>query len=380
MRLATQLGIGFLVAGALAAHTARAASVAKPYGFILGMGAYNHGNAYPSDLAFIAQSSATLPGSFLITGRHTRLGMRVQPDSTVPATGVVEVDFWGLRGSTAGGAAQQTSIRLRLAYVRLQPNPRTTLTFGQDWLAFAPANPGVPGLLTTCGNLWVRMPQARIDYSVAPFLFQFALVRPFVGDMAATPVEQTDPLGSGERSKLPFVQTRVAYTLAPGMTFGLSGHMGKQDWNDGTGTINSLAGAFDYDVRRGPFRIVGEFASGQSLGGINALTKFHQDPATGTRYAETGYMGWFEATYKFSPKWMASVAAGQEKADWNATHTAMLTRQTMDRNRAGYVNVVWQPWAPFRLITQLDVIRSHYIAPAVEHKVEVLSVGAMLIF
>ncbi|HPC45469.1 MAG TPA: hypothetical protein PLJ50_10030, partial [Candidatus Latescibacteria bacterium] len=100
MRLATQLGIGLLVAGALAAHTARAASVAKPYGFILGMGAYNHGNAYPSDLAFIAQSSASLPGSFLITGRHTRLGMRVQPDSTVPATGVVEVDFWGLRGST----------------------------------------------------------------------------------------------------------------------------------------------------------------------------------------------------------------------------------------------------------------------------------------
>jgi hypothetical protein len=376
----TALGIGAMLIGGLASSQAHAVSVMKPYGFILGMGAYNNGNPYPSDLAFIATNSASLPKSFLITARHSRLGFRVQPDTTVPASGVVEVDFWGLRGSTSGGGVQQTSIRLRLAYVKLQPNPRTTLTIGQDWIPFAPVNPGVPGLLTTCGNLWTRLPQARLDYAAKPFLFQFALVRPFAGDMATTPVEQTDPIGAGERSALPAIQARVAFTPLAGLTLGLSGHMAKQDWNDGTGTITSQAGAFDYDFRRGPFGLKGEVATGKSLGGLNSLTKFHQDPIGGKRYAETGMSGWAEATYKITPKWMASIAAGQEKADWNATHTAMLTRQTMDRNRAGYVNLIWQPWAPFRLITQLDVIRSHYIAPAQEHKAETVTVGAMLIF
>lgn len=208
-----------------------------PYGFILVNGGIS--DRIATDIPFRANltDSGDARTTFLLTARQTRVGLRLSADrNTWSASGSIELDFWGRKGSAANGASMQSAPRLRLAFFTLKKD-RVSLLFGQNWTIFAPLSPNslahvsIPPL-SGSGNLWNRMPQIRIDYTFpagdqGSILLQAAAVRPIAAD--ATGDGQAELLGAGEHSGLPFGQARLAWVESH-FTFGVSTHVGQEDW------------------------------------------------------------------------------------------------------------------------------------------------------
>ena len=252
----------------------------KPYGFILVNANYNTDDPSPDDIPVFAYE--TLPGeggNFLITPRQTRFGLKITEDDTgrgMSLLAKIEMDFWGLTGSSSKGGVTQTAPRLRLAYMQLDWGD-TKLTIGQNWIFFAPLSPSslahvsIPEF-SSSGNLWARIPQVSIhqnwDFGTASnFTLDFGLLRPFGADEVA--VSQTDLIGSGEESELPFLQARFAF----GHEFdygdfevGLSAHYGEEESSvEGNDDLTTEAIALDLKVPFSHGAFLMELFSGKNL-------------------------------------------------------------------------------------------------------------------
>lgn len=223
----------------------------KPYGFVLTNANYN--SVTKADVPVkvgLADNSA----NFLITPRQTRFGFRMTYEQDWKVTAVIEMDFFGLKGSGSNGGVMQSAPRLRLANVKLQKqNSDWSFVIGQDWTVFAPLNPtsmmhvSIPKF-SSSGNLWNRFPQVRAEYKYKideknSLILQGAFLRPLGADITPT-VNQTDELGAGELSVFPFLEMRVAAEIGPAATVGASVHYGQEDffkaWN-GEKKVDSIS-------------------------------------------------------------------------------------------------------------------------------------------
>jgi hypothetical protein len=229
-----------LTIGLLAATAAAGEMQVTPYGFVLLNAGYNNHQATDIPVKAALADTGDAVSTMLLTARQTRFGLKLGMDTDEGwgIKGAVELDFWGQKGSGANGASMQSAPRLRLAFFSLKKE-NLQLLFGQDWTCFAPLSPNsmahvsIPAF-SSSGNLWNRLPQIRMDYTVPmesdnSLLIQVAAVRPIAAD--AVDAGQGELLGAGEFSGIPFGQARVAFAHAKKFTGGVSVHFGQENWD-----------------------------------------------------------------------------------------------------------------------------------------------------
>ncbi|HEX9912091.1 MAG TPA: hypothetical protein VGB01_02460, partial [candidate division Zixibacteria bacterium] len=170
---------------------------------------------------------------------------------------------------------------------------------------------------SSCGNLWNRFPQVRLEYKAKiddknSILFQAAILRPFGADITPT-VNQTDEFGSGELANLPFVQGRVSANVEIGATgatgtIGGSFHFGQEDFrtakNDTTiseDKTNTMAFAGDAKFKYDIVTISGEAYLGENLTMLFSNAYLMSDSGARNQYKYEGvktYGGWGEIFVK----------------------------------------------------------------------------------
>jgi hypothetical protein len=335
-----------------------------PYGFVLLSGVYN--DNITSDLPVVfgydkaTHSFSDSIANFLMTARQTRFGLKFSNDGPNNPEGVIEVDFFGLKGSSASGGVTQSAIRLRLAYFKLSTE-KASFLFGQYWAPFAPLSPTSIAYvsvlpLTTAGNLWARIPQVKVEYKAAineknSILFEAAALRPF--DAYFTPeVSQKEELGPGEWSGVPFVEGRISANIKDETAIvGFSFHAGNEDFKKGTVSVDgepldfgekvqTFGIAFDGKVKYDKFSLCGEYFDGKNLpmfGSHNSieLQDANDDPT------ET-----FDDIVKIAPKtvrggWIQLSATASENISFNVGYGREFTPSRLEyRNEAAFGNVM----------------------------------------
>jgi hypothetical protein len=272
-------------------------------------------------------------GSMSASLRQTRLGFTVDGPSigSLRTNGVVAMDFFGgIPGFVTGQVMGLP--RLLVAYARIEDG-RTAIEVGQDHMILAPRDPtslagfAFPQLFRS-GNLYLRVPQARVEYLLTPRLRTSAgIVAPVAGDLTAPEFVFVPPALSGERSRRPAFQARVAYTTGEAdaarlLDVGVSGHVG---WERTPTTLDkSWAGAVDFAARRDVVGVAGELFLGDNTDAFGG--------AVGLNARSAG--GWAEL--QVFPVSRLSFNTGFGLDDIRDDRRATLPRQN---NRSAYGNV-----------------------------------------
>lgn len=253
-----------------------------PYGTIYFNAFGNSGGTNNADVPIFATPTGS--GNISASVRQTRLGFRLEGAKVGKAklTGVFEGDFFGGFPSISIGE-NFGLFRVRLAYARLDWE-KTTVTIGQDWMVFAPVNPvsmaaaGNPQL-AAAGNNWARLPQLKIEHKFGSHvIWQGALLEQQTADFTANAAFVIQPT-SGAASRVPFLQSRIAFadsnwfgTKKSG-SIGLSGHYGRSRVFTGStnirNDIDSDGIALDWNFPISTrISVLGEAFTGENLGGF----------------------------------------------------------------------------------------------------------------
>jgi hypothetical protein len=210
-----------------------------------------------------------------------------------------------------------------LAYFAVQPKATIKLTFGQDWIVFAPLSPNSLAHVSIpqnsgAGNLWARLPMLRMDLKKTKFDLSLSLNRPYGGDLTG-PAGQSDIAGAGEHSKLPMVQARAAAHFGKS-TVGVSGHWGKLDFRlNGKGSVNSQALAGDVKLTLGKVGVMGEYFTAKNIGTLFSGIKAS---ASGAQIIELkGQGGWGQVSLEASPMVSLNAGIGIEDRDNDTANT-----------------------------------------------------------
>ena len=205
---------------------------ATPYGTIYFNAFGNSGGTNNADDPLFA--TPTNQGNVSMSVRQSRLGLKLEGPNIAGAKsrGQIEADFFG--GFPAVSVGENFGIvRLRLAFVRLEWE-KTSLALGQDWAIFAPNNPvsiaaaAIPQM-AAAGNPWARLPQIRLErrFVSGKILVQGAVLAPSTGD---SPTASTSPFflqpTSGATSRVPFLESRIAFSSANWLDTRKSGAIG----------------------------------------------------------------------------------------------------------------------------------------------------------
>jgi hypothetical protein len=299
---------------------------------------------------------ASEPRVFEATARQTRVGLRVEAPagtSNWTPTGQIEIDFFGDRPATGHGSVfNQPSIRLAL--ISLAHSSGWALVAGQDWAVFAPANPtsfahyAVP-LAASGGNPWMRLPQFRLQKNSKiggskAILLQLAAVRPAGGGDAPTPGSVSDPVAfSGERSGLPFFQTRAAFTsVSSGRpnAIGVSAHYGHEKAEPQT--LATWGVAVDASVGLGSkAAISGEWWQGENLDTFQAGINQGVTQRVGTFRSIKATGGWAQVSLFATSSVTLNGGYGLDDPDDTAL-TPLLTRA---KNQVIWANLMVKPHA-----------------------------------
>ena len=268
-RLGVDLGKGFTL---------------TPYGAVY-FGAFgNSAGTNNSDVPLFASASGG--GNMSASVRQSRFGVRIDGGKIGDAamTATIEGDFFG--GYPSNGIGENFGVfRLRQANVKFSWK-KTSILLGQEGSVFAPANPTSLGafaipMLGASGNAWSRQAQFRLEHKFNDNVsFQGAILSPQTGDFpAAGTTPQLLQPGAGAASKLPFFESRVAFSQGGWLgskqiaSFGVSGHYGRSRLGNGAATndFDSVGLALDWTL---PFSdrvgTTGEFFTGRNLGGMQA--------------------------------------------------------------------------------------------------------------
>jgi hypothetical protein len=293
---------------------------------------------------------------FEATARQTRVGLRVE----VPAgtsrwtpTGQIEIDFFGARPASGHGSVFNQP-RIRLALVSLAHASGWTLVAGQDWAIFAPANPtsfahyAVP-MAASGGNPWMRLPQFRLQKTsrmggTKALLLQVAALRPTGGGDSPAAGSLADPVAlSGERSGVPFVQARAAFSgVSQGRpnAVGVSAHYGRERAEPQT--LPTWGIAVDGAAALGrKAALTGEWWQGENLdtfqAGINQGIAQRAAAFQGIKAAG----GWAQLSFFATSSVTINGGYGVDDPDDEAL-TAIVTRA---RNQVGWASVMIKPHA-----------------------------------
>ena len=170
-------------------------------------------------------------GSLTAEARNTRLGLNFNlPDALgAKLSGNIEVDFWGQMPTNAA-ASNQSMIRLRHAFMKLDWPTKTYLLVGQYW-STAMAYEVLPSMATfvpfgKCGLLFQREQQITVGQKLGDDFLTVGL------DLSAARVQagndngtnnlypgpfnsQVDERGAGEASKLPGFRGKLSVKSKP---------------------------------------------------------------------------------------------------------------------------------------------------------------------
>jgi len=253
-----------------------------PYGTIYFNAFGNSGGTNNADVPLFATPTGS--GNVSASVRQTRLGMRLEGAKVGDArlSAVIEADFFG--GFPSVGIGENFGVvRVRLANARLDWE-KTSVTLGQDWMVFAPVNPvslaaaAIPQM-AGAGNNWARLPQVKIERKITPnIMWQGAILAPQTGDFTTNAAFFIQPT-SGAASRLPFLQSRIAFTgknwfgSKKAGAIGLSGHYGRSRVFTGTtnvrNDIESFGVAVDWNLLLATsLSLTGEAFFGKNLGGF----------------------------------------------------------------------------------------------------------------
>lgn len=253
-----------------------------PYGIFYFNAFGNSGGTNNADVPIFATPTGS--GNVSASVRQTRLGLKLEGAKIRNAklSSVVEGDFFGGFPSTSIGENFGV-FRLRLAFARLDWE-KAAVTVGQDWMVFAPVNPismaaaGNPQMAAS-GNNWARLPQVRIDYKLGDHvIWQGAILASQTGDFATNAAFIVQPT-SGAAARMPFLQTRVAFTDKNWFgtkkvgTVGISGHYGRSRVSVGATRygLDSYGIALDWNFPISTrITLLGEAFIGENLGGFQA--------------------------------------------------------------------------------------------------------------
>lgn len=274
------------------------------------------------------------PGTFSMVLRQSRFGFAADGPTLggVRTSGIAALDFFG--GVPGFQTGQVMGIpRLLVAYVRLD-GKRMAAQIGQDHTLLAPRDPtSLAGfafpLLFRSGNLYLRAPQARVEYSVAPLVrVAGGIMAPIGGDLVDLDYRFVPPALGGERSRRPAFQARVEFGTADPeaprrASIGAAGHYGWE--RRASGLVNGWASAVDFGVRRDMFGVAGEVFVGDNMDAFGG--------ALGLDARATG--GWAEL--QLIPTNRLSFHAGAGIDDINDASRALLARR---RNRSAYGNII----------------------------------------
>jgi hypothetical protein len=274
-------------------------------------------------------------GTMSASLRQTRIGFAADGPAIGAArtNAVVALDFFG--GIPGFQTGQVMGLpRLLVAFARIE-GARTALEVGQDHMILAPRDPtslaayAFP-LLFRSGNLYLRVPQVRVERSLTSRLRAMAgIVAPIGGDLVGDAYLFVPPALGGERSRRPGVQARVAYTAgepsAPRLAdIGLSGHTGWE--RRGNDLAKSWAAAVDFAARRDVIGVAGELFAGENADVFGG--------ATGLDARSAG--GWSEL--QLFPVGRVSVTAGYGVDRVRGSRQLTLARR---QNRTAYSSVTF---------------------------------------
>jgi hypothetical protein len=124
------------------------------------------------------------------------------------------------------------------------------------------------------GNLYLRVPQARVEQRIAAsdvdeLQLTGGFIAPVAGDFAANSLIFVPPNLAGERSRRPAAQGRIAWkrrfssSSEDRLEVGVSGHYGRE--RPVVGPRRSWAGAVDLDARAGRVGFGGEWFAGRNI-------------------------------------------------------------------------------------------------------------------
>ena len=213
-------------------------------------------------------------GTFSATLRQTRVGLTMDGPTlgTVRTSAVASLDFFG--GIPGFQTGQVMGLpRLLVAFARFD-GERAALEAGQDHMLLAPRDPtslaafAFPALFRS-GNLYLRTPQVRVEYALTQHLRAAGgIVAPIAGDLVGEDYRFVPPALSGERSRRPGLQARVAFSSDEPdarrlVDVGVSGHYG---WERRPGELDaSWASALEIGLRRDWVGFSGEAFVGDNI-------------------------------------------------------------------------------------------------------------------
>jgi hypothetical protein len=284
---------------------------------------------------FTAKQGADALGNdkaFAMTARQTRFGLRYESQNEIAGgklSGQVEIDFLGGKAPFGNGVDMDLP-RLRLAFGRMDWK-NFSLEAGQDWLIFAPLNPtsfaefAIPSM-SSSGNPWNRLPQIRAEAHGSlggglSLLAQVAAIDPNMGDYSTATFAASRPPGTGERGRMPGVETRLAFTDKyddRNFTFGFSGHYAHGKNSGAVGTLNeqlsldSWGAAVDYSLPFSKrFTLSGEAYTGRALGILSVTNGESIEPVgtVGDRGVRSSG-GWAQAQFNLNAKWQVNLVYG----------------------------------------------------------------------
>jgi len=339
----------------------------KIFGTILSDTFYNSGDTNWAD----NPSTALAPGTpdndgFLSSSlRQSRIGLTVEGPTigSMKTSAVVAVDFYG------GTTVYQTSSvfglpRLLYGYVRLD-GTRTAFEAGQDAMIFASKSPtSIASLafpeLYEAGSLYLQTPQLRLERQVIQSQSgSLSMALGLVAPVSTYPTPSTSYTGGYEPWLKPALQGRLAWKSSEsslgegkGWEVGVSGHYGREQFEDETEA--SWGNAVDFDAHVGRFGFGAEGFRGQNLetmggsvgapgkaiggffeGRFKATSRLHFNAGMGTdqvlqRYdllgtvhKNTGLFG--NAIFRFTPELSTSV-------EYRPLDTSLFSRQVMHNN------------------------------------------------
>lgn len=274
-------------------------------------------------------------GTMSASLRQTRLGFSANGPTIGSArtNAVMAMDFYG--GIPGFQTGQVMGLpRLLVAFVRIE-SERTAIEVGQDQMILAPRDPtslaafAFPALFRS-GNLYLRVPQVRIERSLTTHLRATGgIVAPIAGDLTGNDYLFVPPALGGERSRRPGAQARLAYTngesdAATRLDVGISGHLG---WKRRVDDLRkSWATAVDFAARRGLVGVAGELFVGDNTGAFGG--------ALGLDAKSGG--GWAEL--ELFPSDRVSLTAGGGIDNVTDARRFTLPRR---RNESAYANVIF---------------------------------------
>ena len=334
-------------------------------GTVLVNGFFNSARVNNSDVPQFADS---LPAAGAGGGaiRQTRLSISVTEPEVLGGTfaGEVDADFFGGQQPSSGGRTFPL-LRLRRA-VGTVAWAHVQLLFGQESPLVAERSPrslasvGFPDF-AAAGNLWLWLPQFRVTAEAGYTLrlaVQAAVLAPTAGTAQGLFATQPD---SAERSRRPYLQSRVRLGWGPTddpSEIAIGGHQG---WlASGDSLFQSQAVTVDTRVRLGVAELIGEGFVGKALAGLGGggIGQNLGPPPQGVPVRTKG--GWGQLNIRLRPEVMFGGGCGIDDPDDRDLEDAFGNPQGRLKNFVCEGHVEVRPRGPLLFALEFRRLKTTY--------------------